>query len=160
MTLRLWLWARGCQAGQQQASAGWLEADRERSAAVPSCSGCRCSPPHRRSLRWCTRPGWQTVACGRRGGPSARHHTSTTVTTAASAPTGQQVAPQHECFVAHSHPLFLSPAEDVHPVLDRVPAALPVQDVTQLDLVQVLPQHLQPETAKHERLRQHGEWQS
>lgn len=42
----------------------------------------------------------------------------------------------------YSHPLFLSSTENVHPVLDGVPAALPVPNVTQLNIVQVLLQHL------------------
>lgn len=46
----------------------------------------------------------------------------------------------------HSHPLFFSSTEDVHPVLDRVPAALSVQDVAQLNIIQVLLQHLDTDT--------------
>lgn len=71
--------------------------------------------------------------------------TDTTVTMAAFA----LYSTPAEVLGPHSHPLFLSPAEDVHPVLDRVPAALPVQDVTQLDLVQVFPQHLHRDMEKH-----------
>lgn len=91
------------------------------------------------------------MACDRRGGPSAQHHRhkSHNGCTGFDKSTGGAEA---EVFSPHSHPLFFSPAEDVHPVLDRVPAALPVQDVTQLDLVQIFPQHLHRDVAKHETL--------
>ena len=42
----------------------------------------------------------------------------------------------------YSHPLLFSSTENVHPVLDWVPAALPAQYVSQLNIVQVLLQHL------------------
>lgn len=45
--------------------------------------------------------------------------------------------------LTYSHPLLLSSTEDIHPVLDWVPAALSVQNVTQLNIVQVFLQHLE-----------------
>ena len=50
---------------------------------------------------------------------------------------------------SHRHSLLLSSAQDVHPVLDRVPGRLPVQDVAQLHVVQVLFQHLHTHTHTH-----------
>lgn len=38
---------------------------------------------------------------------------------------------------SYSHSLLLSSTEYIHPVLNRVPAALSAQDVAQLNIVQV-----------------------
>lgn len=42
----------------------------------------------------------------------------------------------------YSHPLLFSSAEDIHPVLDHVPGTFPIQNVTQLNIAEVLLQHL------------------
>lgn len=54
----------------------------------------------------------------------------------------------------HSHSLLLSSTQDVHPVLDRVPASLSVQDVTQLNIIQVFLQHLET----HDNENQSRQW--
>lgn len=47
---------------------------------------------------------------------------------------------------AYSHPLLLSSTEDIHPVLHTVPAALSLQDMSQLDIVKIFLQHLTTST--------------
>lgn len=54
------------------------------------------------------------------------------------------------------HSLFLSSAEYIHPVLNTVPAAFSLKDVTQLHIVQVLLQHLHAKTKDGKCLR--SEW--
>lgn len=55
----------------------------------------------------------------------------------------------------YSHPLFFPSTENVHPVLDSIPAALPVQDVTQLNIIQVFLQHLYTNIESYT----HTQWQ-
>lgn len=45
-------------------------------------------------------------------------------------------------FKTYCHSLFFSSAEYIHPILNTIPASFTFQDVTQLDIIQVLLQHL------------------